>query len=210
MQATHSSSSSNASIAVRISELTDDTIKFSLVNSSLRYCGFVVIFSFANALRRVLLAEVPTIAIDTVLYESNTSVLNDEFLAHRLGLIPLTSHTHEKFKFPRDCQCPGSCVECCVELTLNVRCSEDADRRDVTSRDLISQNPDVVPIGGFGDRTSGPITIATLARGQEISLRAFARKVASLFGLTDRVLERSIRNGRLFLRSDSNMTPTTS
>ena len=136
-----------------------------------------MISSFANALRRVLLAEVPTIAIDTVLYESNTSVLNDEFLAHRLGLIPLTSHMHEKFKFPRDCQCPGGCAECCVELTLNVRCSEDADRRDVTSRDLISQNPDVVPIGGFGHRTSGPILIATLARGQEIRLRAFARKV---------------------------------
>lgn len=125
------------------------------------------------------MAEVPTIAIDTVLYESNTSVLADEFLSHRLGLIPLTSHAHEKFKFPRDCQCTGSCAECCVEFTLNVRCSEDADRRDVTSRDLISQNPDVVPIGGFGDRLSAPILLATLARGQEIRLRAFARKVQS-------------------------------
>jgi len=45
--------------------------------------------SIANAFRRILLAEVPTLAIEKVYVENNTSVIADEVLAHRLGLVPL-------------------------------------------------------------------------------------------------------------------------
>ncbi|KAI1088840.1 DNA-directed RNA polymerase [Rostrohypoxylon terebratum] len=46
--------------------------------------------SIANAFRRILIAEIPTLAIDTVFVHNNTSVVQDEVLAHRLGLIPFT------------------------------------------------------------------------------------------------------------------------
>lgn len=45
----------------------------------------------ANAVRRTMMADIPTLAIETVWIEENTSVLPDEFLSHRLGLIPLDS-----------------------------------------------------------------------------------------------------------------------
>jgi len=45
--------------------------------------------SIANAFRRILIAEVPTLAIEYCFFMDNTSVIADEVLAHRLGLIPL-------------------------------------------------------------------------------------------------------------------------
>ena len=81
----------NTQPKIEITELKEDSIQFTLTN---------VDTSIANALRRVMIAEVPTIAIELVIFEDNTSVLNDEFIAHRLGLIPLTSHNYKDFSFP--------------------------------------------------------------------------------------------------------------
>jgi DNA-directed RNA polymerase subunit D len=50
-----------------------------------------VTFNFANALRRSAMSSVPTMAIDTVTFYENTSAMFDEYIAHRLGLIPLTT-----------------------------------------------------------------------------------------------------------------------
>ncbi len=45
--------------------------------------------SFANAMRRIMMSEIPTDAIEEVEIKENNSALQDEILAHRLGLIPL-------------------------------------------------------------------------------------------------------------------------
>jgi DNA-directed RNA polymerases I and III subunit RPAC1 len=54
--------------------------------------------SIANSFRRILLSEVPTMAFDRVYIYNNTSVIQDEVLAHRLGLIPLKANP-DLFKF---------------------------------------------------------------------------------------------------------------
>lgn len=59
--------------------------------------------SIANSFRRILLAEVPTMAFEKVLIYNNTSVIQDEVLAHRLGLIPLKADPSQfKFKLNRN------------------------------------------------------------------------------------------------------------
>lgn len=45
--------------------------------------------SIANAFRRILISEIPALAIEDVFFFDNTSIIQDEVLAHRLGLIPL-------------------------------------------------------------------------------------------------------------------------
>ena len=61
--------------------------------------------SVVNSLRRIMLTEVPTVAIDMVDIFQNTSVVQDEFIAHRLGLIPLTSDRAMEMLFARECGC---------------------------------------------------------------------------------------------------------
>ena len=63
-------------------ELSRYAVKFELFETDL---------AVANALRRIMISEVPTMTIDLVEVRENTSALHDEFLAHRLGLVPLVS-----------------------------------------------------------------------------------------------------------------------
>lgn len=132
---------------VKIRELKDDYCKFELHSTDA---------SLANALRRVMIAEVPTVAIDLVEIEVNSSVLNDEFIAHRLGLIPLTSDRAMSMRFSRDCDAcdgDGQCEFCSVEFHLRAKCIND-QTLDVTSKDLYSSDHTVVPVD-FSDSGSG-------------------------------------------------------
>ena len=101
--------------ALTIEELSNQHIKFSLGGVSLAY---------ANALRRIIIAEVPTLAIDLVTVHENTTPLHDEFIAQRLGLIPLQSSTAESFAFRADCACAeGSdvCPNCTVKFVVRAK-----------------------------------------------------------------------------------------
>ena len=80
-------------------------IEFELLNSDL---------AVANSLRRIILSEIPTMAIDLVEVKENTSALNDEFIAHRLGLIPLMAANVEEFSFSDKCICNSMCNRCSV------------------------------------------------------------------------------------------------
>src|SRR6266704_1409698 len=59
--------------------------------------------AFANALRRIMISEIPVMAIDDVMILENNSVMYDEILAHRLGLVPVT--TDGSYNLPEECSC---------------------------------------------------------------------------------------------------------
>src|SRR5512137_533309 len=74
---------------------------------------------FVNSLRRVMLAELPKLAIDDVIIYDNTSALFDEMIAHRLGLIPIPTDL-QILAFRNECKCGGKgCPSCTVRYTLS-------------------------------------------------------------------------------------------
>ena len=122
---------------------------------------------YVNALRRLAISEVPTLAIDDVVIIENSSVVHDEAIAHRLGLIPL--HTDlKRFVMPHDCDCKSTlgCSKCRVLLVLNSEANEKT--RIVTSGELVSEDELVEPV-------SKDIPIVTLAPDQKIKFEAYAR-----------------------------------
>jgi DNA-directed RNA polymerase subunit D len=120
-----------------------------------------------NAVRRAALAEVPTMAVDEVIFVDNTSALYDEIIAHRLGMIPLTSdEALGKYKMPEECVGSTEVEGCYAVLTLDVSAKDEV--LTVYSRDLTSQDPDVRPV-------SPDIPIAVLAPGQRLAFEARAR-----------------------------------
>ncbi|MDO9036534.1 MAG: DNA-directed RNA polymerase subunit D [Methanoregula sp.] len=138
---------------IEFASLDDSLARFTLSGASP---------AFANAFRRAMIGEVPTLAIEDVRIYDNTSALFDEMLAHRLGLIPirtdlLTYSTQEK------CTCGGAgCPGCTVTYTLSAE-----GPRMVSSSDLIPADPKAVPV-------YDNVPIVKLIKGQKLVLEAKA------------------------------------
>ncbi len=122
---------------------------------------------YANALRRICLNGVPVFAIDTVAMLENSSVLADEGIAHRLGLIPLKTDL-SRFVEPSKCEChsESGCSNCRVMLMIDV--GESDTTRTVYSNELTSEDDTIKP-------TSDKIPIVVMAPGQRLKIEAYAR-----------------------------------
>lgn len=122
---------------------------------------------YANAIRRFAISEVPCMAIDEIVIHDNSSVLYDEILAHRLGLIPLTTDL-EGYILPQDCDCKTSlgCTKCRVLLVLDAVATDEV--KTIYSGDLVSEDTRVKP---YADN----IPIIKLAPSQKIKLEAYAK-----------------------------------
>jgi DNA-directed RNA polymerase II subunit RPB3 len=145
-----------------------------------------------------MIADIPTVAIDMVEIQLNTTPLPDEFLAHRLGMVPLMStNATNALVDHRDCICEEGCGRCSIELTLSATC-EEKGIMPVTTKDLvrsaplpINSDPDLdndapkplvqpdIDFGkpiGFDDPSVDGIMLVKMRRGQELKVRCMARK----------------------------------
>jgi len=136
-------------------------------NNRLRFLAQGIGLAIANALRRAMIAEVPSMAIEDVVIIENSSSMRDEILAHRLGLIPLRTD-FGAYVLREKCECKSElgCGKCGVILTLEAEASGTS--RTVYSKEFKSSDPNIMPV-------SGEIPIVKLAQGQKIRLEAYAR-----------------------------------
>jgi DNA-directed RNA polymerase II subunit RPB3 len=147
---------------LEIKEQKGDSIEFFLKN---------VDISVVNALRRVIIAEVPTMAIDTITFETNSSILQDEFLAHRIGLVPLNKPIDDIVEY-NQCTCKDECSKCTTKLTCNIISENTAY---FTSKDIKPElGYNIEPVTYSPPFEKG-VYITKLDKGQAIKFKAKAK-----------------------------------
>jgi DNA-directed RNA polymerase subunit D len=139
---------------IEVKSLEDNKFKFIAKNTNAE---------FLNAFRRTAMFELPVMAIEDVFFVENSSALYDEVLAHRLGLVPLTTDL-KSYNLREGCKCKGKgCARCQVKLTL-----KEKGPKMVYASDFKSKDPSVKPVF---ENTQ----IVLLAEGQEVELEAVAQ-----------------------------------
>ncbi|GAA5845430.1 hypothetical protein JCM11251_005071 [Rhodosporidiobolus azoricus] len=160
-------------LRVQLNSLSPSSLEFDLVG---------VDASVANALRRIVIAEVPTVAVENVYVWNNTSIIQDEVLAQRLGLIPLAIDPR-KLEPKKSIDEPPTDLNTVV-FSLVARCERlrdvkkgETDPHKIWSGvEVLSSHMEFSARGGqlelFGDRLPKPandnILIAKMRGGQEI------------------------------------------
>ncbi|GAB2245965.1 hypothetical protein Droror1_Dr00001458 [Drosera rotundifolia] len=181
---------------IRVNRLENDEIEFDMMG---------IDAALANAFRRILIAEVPTMAFEKILIANNTSVIQDEVLSHRLGLIPIKVDPR-LFEYKSEKDLPNE--KNSIVFKLHARCEKGDKRKTVESKEMEwLPNGSVFPLSSerqdsssstseqktytsfscsqatmpeFASNpiclTHGHIPIARLGPGQEIELEAHAVK----------------------------------
>lgn len=149
---------------IEVEEVTEENVKFMMEGCTL---------ALANALRRVILTEIPTLAIDTVIYDKNYTVIPEEMTTDRLGLIPIDSRDTDRFRYPSDCSCREHCSNCSVTISLDVSNTNrnTSVSRTVTSRDFFVEGSELQ----VGDAVY-PSLITILGNNQSVKCKCIAVK----------------------------------
>lgn len=117
---------------------------------------------FANTLRRTMMNSVPAMAIEDIEFRKNSSLLYDEVLAHRIGLVPLKTDL-KSYELRDECKCEGKgCPRCTLDFTLKAK-----GPGIVYASELKSKDKAIKPL--FPN-----MPLVKLLKGQEVELEATA------------------------------------
>lgn len=148
-------------VLVNFIELSESKAVFTLSTSNP---------AVANSLRRVLLAEVPCLAIDIVEVKHNTGVMVDEMLSHRIGLVPIISDVVDTLVYPSECKCFIGCSKCSIRMELNKE-NTSTSIQSVYASDIIPDNSREMISQG-----NQKILLTRLGPGQRIHCIMWAKK----------------------------------
>ncbi|TMW54779.1 hypothetical protein DOY81_000012 [Sarcophaga bullata] len=107
-------------------------------NNELEFDMIGVHPAIANAFRRLMLSEVPSMAFEKVYIYNNTSIIQDEVLAHRIGLIPIKADPR-LFEYRSEDNEQGTELDT-LEFELKVKCTRRKDVKDSSNFDTIYKN----------------------------------------------------------------------
>lgn len=160
---------------INVVKMEDSTLEFDMVG---------IDAAIANAFRRVLLAEVPTMAVEKVFIYNNTSIIQDEILAHRLGLIPIKADPR-LFEYRSQGDEEGTEIDT-LQFQLKIKCTrnphaskESSDPNELyLNHKVYTKHMKWVPIGNQVDLfpkadlcpVHDDILIAQLRPGQELDI----------------------------------------
>ncbi|TFL05973.1 DNA-directed RNA polymerase [Pterulicium gracile] len=163
---------------LEVQRLSQRSVEFDLVG---------VDASIANAFRRIMIAEVPTVAIESVYAWDNTSIIVDEVLSQRIGLIPI--HVDPR-RIDVKSEGDESTDRNTLVFNLDVRCSRNtkakrgatADSELYINHEVLSSHLQWVPQGEQAEvfeadppRATNPnIVLAKLRPGQAVKMELHA------------------------------------
>ncbi|KAF8093314.1 hypothetical protein N665_0384s0001 [Sinapis alba] len=148
-----------------------DVIEISKDGMELTFDMIGIDAAIANAFRRILLAELPTMAFEKVFIANNTSIVQDEVLAQRMGLVPIAADP-KLFEYLSENDQPNE--KNTIVFKLHAKCAKGEGRKKVLTKELIWLPNGSELVKESGDSNSKPKTYTSFSRSQDSSFPELA------------------------------------
>ncbi|RXN21727.1 DNA-directed RNA polymerases I and III subunit RPAC1 [Labeo rohita] len=179
---------------IDIVQADENTLEFDMVG---------IDAAIANAFRRILLAEVPTMAIEKVFIYNNTSIIQDEILSHRLGLVPIKADPR-LFEYRNLEDQEGTEIDT-IQLQLKVKCTrnprapkDSSDPKELYLNHMGKDHAKFSPVATASYRLLPEITLLQTIEGEQAERlkRCFSPGVIEIQNVNGRKVAKVV-NSRL-------------